>query len=117
MKWINQSNVQFYRGNYEPCIFKFDNSKVWFSLGAICTTQTVRYFAREMGKHYNAKYVTMKYLFDANGKSTENRNDVVDVDDYNGQYHYRIELPVKGGEKRQFKSCFCKPDRIIEVKK
>lgn len=101
MKWINQSNVQFYRSNYEPYIFKFDNSKVWFTVGAICSTQTVRSYAREMGKHYNAKSVTIKYLFDENGKSTESRNDVVDVDDYNGKYRFSIELPVNDGEKIQ----------------
>lgn len=102
MKW-NTNNVSFRRGNYECCIFKFDNSKVWFNVGAICTTQSVRFTARDIGKHYNAKNVTLKYLFDEDGKATECREDVVDVDGYNGKYKFYIELPVKDGEKRKCK--------------
>lgn len=104
INWINESNVQFNIGNYEPCIFKFDNSKVWFNSNAICTTQSIKSMARRMAQHYNAKEITIKYLWNEN-ETTEPRENVVDfLDDYWGEeYKFRIELPVKEGEKRQFR--------------
>lgn len=102
MKWINESNVQFNRGNYEPCIFKFDNSKVWFMFDAICSTQTVRTEARKLGQAYGAKEVTIKYLFDGN-KNTEARAVVVNFFRHTGKYRFYIPLPVQNGKPREFK--------------
>lgn len=102
MKWINESNVEFNRGNYEPCIFKFDNSKVWFEPDAICTTQSVRALARKLGQAYGVKEVTIKYLWDGD-KATEPRENVVDFYSYCGKYYFRIPLPVQEGERREFK--------------
>lgn len=105
LKWINESNVQFNRGNYEPCIFKFDNSKMWFNSTAICTTQSIKSMARKMAQHYNAKEIIIKYLWIDDKHTSELRKNVVDfIDDYYGEnYKFRIELPVKEGEKRQFR--------------
>lgn len=105
IKWINEGNVLFNRGNYEPCIFKFDNSKVWFNSNAICTTQSIKSMARRMAQHYNAKKITIKYLWIDDKHTSEPRENVVDfIDDYYGEnYKFRIELPVKEGEKRQFR--------------
>lgn len=103
MKWINKSNIQFNRGNYELCIFKFDNSEVWFEPDAICTTWAVRALARKLGQAYGAKEVTIKYLWDGN-KSAEPRENIVDFYSYCGKYHFQIPLPVQDGERRKFKS-------------
>jgi hypothetical protein len=105
IKWINESNVRLNRGNYEPCIFKFDNSKVWFNSISICTTQSIKSIAKKMARHYNAKEVTIKYLWIDDKHTSEPRENVVDfIDDYYGEnYKFRIELPVKEGEKRQFR--------------
>lgn len=105
LKWINESNVQFNRGNYEPCIFKFDNSKVWFNSTEICSTQSIKSMARKMAQHYNAKEIIIKYLWIDDKHTSEQRENVVDfIDDWYGEnYKFRIELTVKEGEKRQFR--------------
>lgn len=104
IKWA-KSNVTFNRGNHEPCIFKFNNSKVWFNSCSCCTTQTIKAIARRMAKHYKADVVEIKYLWNEDGTTSEPRENVVDfIDDYWGEdYKFRIELPVKEGERRQFK--------------
>lgn len=102
MKWINESNVQFNRGNHEPCIFKFDNSKIWFMLDALCNTQTVRAEARKLGQAYGAKEITIKYLWD-DCKTTEPREKVVNFSRYIETFRFYIPLPVQDGERRKFK--------------
>ena len=102
MKWINESNVVFDRGNCTPCIFKFDNSRVWFRFDAAFNTPTVRSEARKLGQAYGAKEVTIKYLCDGD-KTTEPRENVVDFYCYAGKYHFYTPLPVQEGERRKFK--------------
>lgn len=102
MKWINESNVQFDRGNHEPCIFKFDNSKVWFKPNANCTTQGIRALARRLGQAYGSKEITIKYLWDGD-KTTEPRENVVDFYCYAGKYYFCILLPAQEGERCKFK--------------
>lgn len=102
MKWINESNVQFDRGNHEPCIFKFDNSKMWFMFDALCSTQTVRAEARKLGQAYGAKEITIKHLWEGY-KTTEPRENVVNFSRYAEKYHFYIPLPVQDGERRKFK--------------
>lgn len=103
MKWINESNVVFDRRNYTPCIFKFDNSKIWFEPDANCTTQSIRALARKLGQAYGAKEITIKYLWDGD-KTTEPRENIVDFYCYAGKYHFQIPLPVQEGEQRKFKN-------------
>lgn len=103
MKWINESNVQFDRGNHEPCIFKFDNSKMWFMFDAVCSTQTVRTEARKLGQVYGAKEITIKYLWDGY-KMTESREKFVNFSRYDGKYNFYIPMPVQVGEMREFKN-------------
>ncbi len=102
MKWINESNVQFNRGNCEPCIFKFDNSEMWFMFDALCSTQTVRTEARKLGQVYGAKEITIKHLWD-DCKTTEPREKVVNFSRYEGKYHFYIPVTAKNGERRKFK--------------
>lgn len=103
MKWINESNVQFNRTNAAPCIFKFDNSRVWFMFDAICNVQTMKSEARKLGQAYGAKEVTVKYLWDGN-KNTEPRANVVDFFRHAGNYRFYIPLPVQNGKQREFKN-------------
>jgi hypothetical protein len=103
MKWINESNVEFNCGNHALCIFKFDNSRVWFMFDALCSTQTVRTEARKLGQAYGAKEVTIKYLWDG-GKGTEPRENVVDFYCYAGKYYFRIPLLAQGWERCEFKN-------------
>lgn len=98
MKWINESNVQFNRGNHEPCIFKFDNSKMWFMFDALCSTQTVRTEARKLGQAYGAKEITIKHLCGSDGY-TEPREKVVNFFRYGEKYDFYISLPVQEGER------------------
>lgn len=102
MKWINESNVEFERGNYRECIFKFDNSKVWFRSNAYCTAQGIRALARKLGQAYGAKEITIKYLWNGD-KPTEPRENVVDFYSYAGEYYFQIPLPVQEWERREFK--------------
>lgn len=101
MKWINESNVQFNRGNYEPCIFKFDNSKMWFMFDAFCSTQTVRSEARKLGQAYGAKEITIKHLWD-DCKTTEPREKVVNFSRYIETFRFYIPAMEKCGERRKF---------------
>lgn len=102
MKWINESNVEFDHGNHEPCIFKFDNSKVWFMFDVLCSTHTVRTEARKLGQAYGAKEITIKHLWEGY-KITESRENVVNFSRYDGKYNFYIPLTVKNGERRKFK--------------
>lgn len=102
MKWINESNVVFDRANGAPCIFKFDNSRVWFMFDAMCNTQTMRTEARKLGQAYGAKEVRIKYLWDGKN-NTEPRANIVDFFRYAGEYSFYIPLPVQNGKPREFK--------------
>lgn len=101
MKWINESNVQFNRGNHEPCIFKFDNSKMWFMFDALCSTQTVRSEARKLGQAYGAKEITIKHLWDG-CKTAEPRGNVVNFYRYIETFRFYIPVMEKCGERRKF---------------
>lgn len=102
MKWVT-NDIEFNRGNYRVVIFKFDNSKVWFNFEAFTTTQGIRSIAREMAKVYNAETITMKYLFNDFGNTTENRENVVDFQKDFDEYKFRVELTVNAGERRKFR--------------
>ena len=101
MKWINESNVEFDRGNHEPCIFKFDNSKVWFMFDALCSTQTVRTEARKLGRAYGAKEITIKHLWEGY-KTTEPRENVVNFSRYIETFCFYIPVIEKCGKRRKF---------------
>lgn len=109
MKWINESNVQFNRGNYESIIAKFDNSLKWFNVDSIASTSTAKSLIRKLAQAYNAKVITIKHLFDENGNPTEKREDVVDFyraydeKEDRSYYVFRYEIPVKEGSERKFR--------------
>lgn len=100
MKWI-KNDVLFERGNYEPIIAKFDNSKVWLVVTACCTQQTARSLFKELGEKYGAKSVEIKKMYSVDDQITE-ENIVGFLRLYDGTYLFRNELNVPEGQNRQF---------------
>ena len=109
MKWINESNVKFNRGNYERIIAKFDNSLKWFELDAMTTTSGARWCFRRLAQEYDAKIITIKHLFDEDGNATEKREDVVgfyktyDEKEDREYYVFRYETTTKESCERTFR--------------
>lgn len=103
--FIISNDVEFNRGNHNPTIFKLDNCNVWFSPNYFCTTQTLRTFAKRVGRYYNAKSITFKYVFTKDGTlEPVNVVEVLEIHtDDTYTYKFRTALPVQNGQKRQFK--------------
>jgi hypothetical protein len=100
LKW-NCEGVNFSRGNHEPLIAKFDNSKVWLNPTSMMTTQAFKSSIRRLAQAYGANSVTVKPFFSDNGVQTETQ--LVDYINLSPGYKFRNELSVKEGERRQFR--------------
>lgn len=99
MKWI-KNGIRFERGNYEPLIVKFDNSKVWLKIDACCTQQSARKEFRELGEAYGAKTIEVQKMYNDDG--VVSHEDIVCFLDLGDKYIFRNELEVPEGVKREF---------------
>ena len=101
IKWVVQ-DVSFNRGNFEDVIAKFDNSRKWFRVGAVCSTQTAKSDFRKLAQDYGAETVEIKHLWGPDEEPTEDRMNVVDFKKISDGYFFYIEKAVPEGAKREF---------------
>lgn len=99
IKWIT-NGVSFRRGNYEPLIARFDNTRCWLSYNACTTASGFRAVIRKLADEYGAKMVEIKYLYDEDDNVTE--DDIKGFLDLPGRFVFRNELKVPSGTERKF---------------
>lgn len=101
MKWIT-NGVNFLRGNWEPIIARFDNSKMWLMDGCCCTADTFKASIRKLAQEYGASTVEVKPLLNEKDQPTEDRSNVVNFKRLSKGYWFYIPKAVPEGAKREF---------------
>ena len=101
IKWI-APDVSFSRGNFEDVIAKFNNSRKWFRVGAVCSTQTAKSDFRKLAQDFGAESVEIKPLWGVDEEPTEDRMNVVDFRQLSNGYFFYIEKAVPEGATREF---------------
>lgn len=104
MRW-KKENISTNRGNFEPVIAKFDNSRYWLRIGEMCSTQEALRFFRMIGHAFGAASVEVKYLFGKNDWFSERAKNIVDISLKGSpkDIRFRQELPVDFLDPKQFK--------------
>jgi hypothetical protein len=98
IKW-NEDKTKDYRGNWQQCLFKVDNSDHIFGFCSYMTYKCFKSEVRKFAQNFNCKEVT---IIEDNGQYT-----MTVLSYYSGERNcdvveFRIELPVPENTRRQF---------------
>ena len=100
-KWIT-NGVSFARGNHQPLIAKFDNSKMWLDLAACCTTQTFKDRIKSLAEAYGAKVIEVKPMWNEKEELTVDAEELVKFRKLSTGYRFFREKEVPEGATREF---------------